>query len=398
MIREYNMRRFEPLGRNDTMRGFFNKVAEHIDKLDSEGQRKQYRLLVEELSFYESVFRSMREGVLVVDATGRTVYANEAVARLTGFDGAKAKGRPVRHILPDWDWDNLLAPSDEGQGWTRQASCEIEVTYPERRLLEIQSTPSANGTVLLVRDVTLSRAREESAIESSRSDAVRDLAAGVAHEIGNPLNAISLNLQLLAREFRHEPDEERRERLLQDISTAQNEVKRLEDIIKGFLSALRPAKLNLVRGSLDAPLKDTLAAFKAQFEDRRIQMRLALPSALPSVLIDRAQMEQVFFNLVKNALEAMKDGGALDIAVAADDRDVRVFFRDNGSGMDAATLSRIFEPYHTTKEEGTGLGLMVSRRIVRAHGGEIDVESKPGTGTAFTVRIPRLEKRVRRLK
>ena len=380
------------------MRGFFNKVAEHIDKLDAEGQRAQYRLLVKELSFYESVFRSLREGVLVVDADGTTVYANEAVARLTGFDGAKARGRPVRHLLPDWDWDNLLAPSDEGKGWTRQASCEIEVTYPERRILEIQSTPSANGTVLLVRDVTLSRAREESAIESSRSDAVRDLAAGVAHEIGNPLNAISLNLQLLAREFRRETDETRRARLLHDISTAQNEVKRLEGIIKGFLSALRPAKLNLVPGSLVDPLTDTLDALKAQFEDRRIQTQLSLPSALPTVLVDRAQMEQVFFNLVKNALEAMKDGGCLDIEVGADDRDVHVVIRDNGSGMDAATLAHIFEPYQTSKEHGSGLGLMLSRRIVHAHGGEIDVESKPGAGTAFTVRIPRLEKRVRRLK
>ena len=380
------------------MRGFFNKVAEHIDKLDAEGQRKQYRLLVEELSFYESVFSSLREGVLVVDAAGTTVYANEAVARLTGFDGAKARGRPVRHLLPDWDWDNLLAPSDEGKGWTRQASCEIEVTYPERRLLEIQSTPSANGTVLLVRDVTLSRAREESAIESSRSDAVRDLAAGVAHEIGNPLNAISLNLQLLAREFRRETDETRRTRLLHDISTAQNEVRRLEGIIKGFLSALRPAKLNLVPGSLVDPLTDTLDALKAQFEDRRIQTQLSLPSALPTVLVDRAQMEQVFFNLVKNALEAMKDGGSLEIEVDADDRDVHVVIRDNGSGMDAATLAHIFEPYQTSKEHGSGLGLMLSRRIVHAHGGEIDVESKPGAGTAFTVRIPRLEKRVRRLK
>jgi len=380
------------------MRGFFNKVAEHIDKLDAEGQRAQYRLLVKELSFYESVFRSLREGVLVVDADGTTVYANEAVARLTGFDGAKARGRPVRHLLPDWDWDNLLAPSDEGKGWTRQASCEIEVTYPERRLLEIQSTPSANGTVLLVRDVTLSRAREESAIESSRSDAVRDLAAGVAHEIGNPLNAISLNLQLLAREFRRETDETRRTRLLYDISTAQNEVRRLEGIIKGFLSALRPAKLNLVPGSLVDPLTDTLDALKAQFEDRRIQTQLSLPSALPTVLVDRAQMEQVFFNLVKNALEAMKDGGSLEIEVDADDRDVHVVIRDNGSGMDAATLAHIFEPYQTSKEHGSGLGLMLSRRIVHAHGGEIDVESKPGAGTAFTVRIPRLEKRVRRLK
>ena len=380
------------------MRGFFNKVAEHIDKLDAEGQRAQYRLLVKELTFYESVFRSLREGVLVVDADGTTVYANEAVARLTGFDGAKARGRPVRHLLPDWDWDNLLAPSDEGKGWTRQASCEIEVTYPERRLLEIQSTPSANGTVLLVRDVTLSRAREESAIESSRSDAVRDLAAGVAHEIGNPLNAISLNLQLLAREFRREADETRRTRLLHDISTAQNEVRRLEGIIKGFLSALRPAKLNLVPGSLVDPLTDTLDALKAQFEDRRIQTQLSLPSALPTVLVDRAQMEQVFFNLVKNALEAMKDGGSLEIEVDADDRDVHVVIRDNGSGMDAATLAHIFEPYQTSKEHGSGLGLMLSRRIVHAHGGEIDVESKPGAGTAFTVRIPRLEKRVRRLK
>ena len=380
------------------MRGFFNKVAEHIDKLDAEGQRKQYRLLVEELSFYESVFRSLREGVLVVDGAGNTVYANEAVARLTGFDGAKAKGRPVRHILPDWDWDNLLAPSGEGKGWTRQASCEIEVTYPERRILEVQATPSANGTVLLVRDVTLARAQEESARESSRTDAVRDLAAGVAHEIGNPLNAISLNLQLLAREFRREPDEERRARLLHDIATSQNEVKRLEGIIKGFLSALRPAKLNLVPGSVLDPLTDTLDAMKAQFEDRRIQTQLSLPTALPTVLVDHAQMEQVFFNLVKNAIEAMKDGGCLDIEVAADDRDVHVVFRDNGTGMDAATLAHIFEPYQTSKEQGSGLGLMLSRRIVHAHGGEIDVESKPGAGTAFTVRIPRLEKRVRRLK
>ena len=313
--------------------------------------------------------------------------------RLSG--GQSPTGRSRTELT---EWDNLLAPSDEGQGWTRQASCEVEVTYPERRILEVQATPSVNGTVLLVRDVTLARAQEESARESSRTDAVRDLAAGVAHEIGNPLNAISLNLQLLAREFRRETDEERRARLLHDIATSQNEVKRLEGIIKGFLSAIRPAKLNLVPGSILDPLTDTLDAMKAQFEDRRIQTQLNLPTALPTVLVDHAQMEQVFFNLVKNAIEAMKDGGSLDIEVAADDRDVHVVFRDNGTGMDAATLAHIFEPYQTSKEQGSGLGLMLSRRIVHAHGGEIDVESKPGAGTAFTVRIPRLEKRVRRLK
>ena len=331
----------------------------------------------------------------MVSPTGDLLYANHAAESLTGCPCAKARGKPIRKAIPGWEWDNLLQPARDG--WNRASAQELEVLYPEHRILEINAMPSKNGTVVLVRDVTLARAREESERESSRTDAVRDLAAGVAHEIGNPLNAISLNLQLLAREFRREPDEERRARLLHDISTAQNEVKRLEGIIKGFLSALRPAKLNLVPGTLLDPLTDTLEAMKAQFENRRIETALNLPTALPTVLVDRAQMEQVFFNLIKNALEAMKDGGSLDIEVASDDHDVRVSFCDNGSGMDAATLAHIFEPYQTSKEHGSGLGLML-RRIVHAHGGEIDVESKPGAGTVFTVRIPRLEKRVRRLK
>ena len=114
-------------------------------------------------------------------------------------------------------------------------------------------------------------------------------------------------------------------------------------------------------------------------------------------MIDRAQMRQVFFNLVKNALEAMKDGGSLDIEISADDNNVYTSFRDSGAGISDAALARIFEPYRTTKAKGNGLGLMICRRIARAHGGDIDVESKSGEGTKFTVTLPRLERRVRRL-
>ena len=377
------------------MSGFFDKLEQRLDKMDAADRRRQFRMLADEIGFLESVFDTLKEGVLAVSSSGNLLYANNAAEALTGCPCSKMRGKPIRKAIPGWEWDNLLMPARDG--WNRASAQELEVMYPEHRILEVNAMPSRSGTVVLVRDVTDAHARAESELESSRTDAVRDLAAGVAHEIGNPLNALSLNLQLLAREFRGESDPERRERLQHDIATAQNEVKRLEGIIRGFLSALRPARLNLAPGSLVDPLKDTLDAIRAQLEDRRIQTSLDLPSALPPVLIDRAQMEQVFFNLVKNALEAMKDGGALSITVTADDRDVRVLFRDNGSGMDAATLAHIFEPYRTTKEQGTGLGLMVCRRIVRAHGGEIDVESKPGAGTTFTVRIPRLEKRVRRL-
>ncbi len=377
------------------MKKFFSKVAERIEKLDPDGLKSQFRRLGDELRFFESIFAALREGVMVVDVHGLLSYANPAAEAMLSFSFERHGAQNISHVLPDLDWDRILAPED---GWSRRAVREYELLYPERRILEIDSTPSEFGTVILVRDVTLRRAREESAVEDGRTDAVRELAAGVAHEIGNPLNALSINLQLLEREFRHEADPVRRERLLADIATARREIKRIIDINRSFLDALRPVKPNLVPGSPADSLSDTLSALKAQIEDRRISVALDLPPALPPVMIDRAQMEQVFFNLVKNALEAMADGSSLEIEVSADDRDVSISFRDHGGGMDEAALARLFQSFESSKgTRGTGLGLMLSRRIVRAHGGDIDVESKPGEGTRFTVRLPRLEKRVRRL-
>ena len=183
-----------------------------------------------------------------------------------------------------------------------------------------------------------------------------------------------------------------------DVETAKREVKRIDAINRGFLNALRPVKPVLKPGNLADPLKATLEELKPRFADRAIRVALDLPSALPSVIFDEGQLQQVFFNLIKNAMEAMKEGGALAIAIDVTDAEVAISFRDTGSGIPAADLGRLFEPYHTTKGElGNGLGLMMCRRIVRAHGGEIDVESKEGEGTRFTVRLPRLEKRVRRL-
>ena len=366
---------------------FFDKVAARLDKLDAEGRRRQFRALANEINFFESVFRAMKEGVIVSDAEGRLVYANEAAEKLADFRFAKVKDRPLAEILPDWDWPGLLSRHEEGDGWRRTATREIEIAYPERRVLEVEARPHGNGSVTLVHDVTAARARTASEMESGRTDAVRDLAAQVAHEIGNPLNALSLDLQLLARKYKDEPD----------IGIALGEVKRISEIIRGFLDALRPAKPNLVPGSLADPLKDALAAMKTQFEDKKVRVSLDLPPAVPAVLLDRAQMEQVFFNLVKNALEAMCDGGELDIEISVDDRAVSASFRDSGAGMADETITHLFEAYRTTKEHGTGLGLLVCRRIVRDHGGELVVESKEGEGSRMTVRLPRIEKRVRRL-
>lgn len=379
------------------MKKFFKKVVDRIDKLDAADRRQRFEALANEVGFLESVFNALSEGILVISAEGSLLHSNARADRLVSCPFSQGRGKPVRELLPDWDWDHLLNPSSEGDGWSRKASCEIELAYPEHRILEVGSLPNGDAVVVIIRDVTREHAQAENARESERTDALQDLAAGLAHEIGNPLNALSLNLQLMAREFRREPDPARRERLLADVATAQNEIKRITDINRGFLEAMRPVRPNLVPGSLADPLRDTLATLKPVIEDRRILVTLDLPQALPPVALDRAQMEQVFFNLVKNALEAMKDGGELALSLDADDTAVTASFRDTGGGMAPSALAALFEPYRTTKQKGTGLGLMLSRRIVRAHGGEISVESKEGAGTKFSIRIPRLEKRVRRL-
>ena len=347
------------------MSTFYDKVADRIGKLDADGLRRHYKALTDEIGFYESIFNSIDEGIVALDGNGKVKYANA-----TG-----------KELLP------LLGLDDGASGTMLSGSGvsvkEMEITYPEHRIIEVKRI----GSVIKLRDVTAKRARDADAVESGRADAVGEMAASMAHEIGNPLNALSLNLQLLKRKY---PDET-------DLATAQRELERLNGIIREFLGAFRPARARLAPGSAADPLKDALAALKNVFEDRRIRVSLDLPSTIPAVAIDRAQMEQVFFNLMKNALEAMKDGGELSIEIAHDDTYVSVMFRDTGAGMSDAALARLFEPYRTTKRKGTGLGLMISKRIVAAHGGEIAVESETGKGTMFAVRLPRLEKRVREL-
>ena len=344
---------------------FYEKVVDRIEKLDAEGLRRHYRALADEIGFFKSVFDSLDEGIVVLDGDGKVEYANVAgkeLLPLLGIDEEFAESRPA----PD--------------GISVR---ELEITYPEHRIIEVKRV----GRIVKLRDVTEKRAREADAVESGRADAVGEMAASMAHEIGNPLNALSLNLQLLKRKYPEEVD----------LAVAQKELSRLNGIIREFLGAFRPAKAQLAPGSAADPLKDALAALKNVFEDRRIRVALDLPGTLPAVAIDRGQMEQVFFNLMKNALEAMKDGGELVIEIVHDDTSVSVSFRDSGLGMSDEALARLFEPFRTTKKKGTGLGLMISRRIVAAHGGEIAVSSEEGRGTTFTVKLPRLKKRVREL-
>ncbi len=350
------------------MKAFFKGVRKHIGKLDAEQLREQYELVSDEFAQTEMLLHALNEGIVRLDAKGNVLQANPA----------------ARKILGD-DTDAALKSMHLPLG--RASKSIFELDYPEKRTVDVQTLPLGAETLVIVRDTTAEHLRTEEELRAGANRAVRDLAAGVAHEIGNPLNAISLNLQLLERDVGEN----------ESITICMNQVKRLDGIIRGFLNALRSPAPKLAPGSPADPLRNCLSTMQRQFEERRIQVNLDIPAALPSVAIDKEQMEQVFFNLIKNALEAMGDGSTLSVALGYDDRDVTIAFADSGVGMDAEHLSHLFEPYRTSKENGTGLGLMVTKRIIEAHSGTITAESEVGRGTTFTIRLPRLEKRVREL-
>ncbi|MBQ5530402.1 MAG: PAS domain-containing protein [Kiritimatiellae bacterium] len=351
------------------MKSFFSGVRRHIGSLDASHLREQYSRLAEEADSLETLFETMADGIVVLDGTGAVVKSNAAAKELLGMDPATA--------LRGWQ-----APAAGAA-----AKREIEITYPEKRTLEIRTVPLRERTLLYLRDVTAERERTREELQEGATKAVRDLAAAVAHEIGNPLNAISLNLQLARRAGA----------AVEEIDECLRQTRRLSGILDSFLAVMRPSRPNLAPGSLADPVKNCIASMKPLFEERGIALTLDLPGALPAVAIDSQKMEQVFFNLFKNALEAVKDGGRIDISITSDDNDAVARVADNGIGMDATEVSRLFEPYRTSKTRGTGLGLMVCSRIVRDHGGSISVMSRKGEGTVFTIRLPRIERRIREL-
>jgi two-component system, sporulation sensor kinase E len=235
------------------------------------------------------------------------------------------------------------------------------------------------GHAIILRDITESRRSTEKTIESERFNALTLLAAGVAHEIGNPLNSLHIHLQLMERKVR-KLDGKVKEELQEAIAISRAEITRLDSIVTQFLQAIRPSK-------------PTLHA-----ENVNSMVEAELRPDLPLLQLDRDQMKQAFYNVIKNSFEAMKRRGILRIRTDLDATHANISFTDTGGGMSAESLSRVFEPYFTTKSSGSGLGLLIVRRIVREHGGEMAIESNEGKGLTLTIRLPYLDKRVRMLE
>jgi signal transduction histidine kinase len=406
--------------------GFVEKLIERLGRIGPEDAQNYFLRLAQEKGFLETVFNAIQEGIIVTDSKGRITYLNDAACGLFGLQGGEAAGKRLDERIRGLDWESLTQSGGP-------VSHDIKIFYPQSRFINFyvvplvmeqretsmvatndsgrvgtasahrgksDSTPPAAqevGHVMIVRDITTSRRTAQETIDSERLNALTLLAAGVAHEIGNPLNSLHIHLQLMERTVQKLRDGAKEE-LEQSIHVARSEVDRLDSIVTQFLTAIRPSRPQLRSENVNTIVEEAVRFFTPELHDREIVVEQELRSDLPLLQLDRDQMKQAFYNMIKNSLEAMHRHGRLRVRTDFDDTHVVVQFIDTGTGMSAENLSRVFEPYFTTKPSGTGLGLLIVRRIVREHGGELSLESSEGKGLTLTIRLPYIDKRIRMLE
>ena len=406
--------------------GFLEKLIERLGRIGPEEVQNYFLRLAQEKGFLETVFNAIQEGIIVTDSKGRITYLNNAACGLFGLEAGDVIGKRLDERIRGLDWESLT----KSRG---PVSHDMEIFYPQSRFINfyivplviesrasvggigdsavasaeaddsartrptIPATAQQVGHVMILRDITESRRTAQQTIESERLNALTLLAAGVAHEIGNPLNSLHIHLQLMERSVQNLDDGAKAE-LQHSIDVARSEVNRLDSIVTQFLRAIRPSRPQLRPENINTIVEDAVRFFMPEIQDRDIVVEQELRSELPLLQLDRDQMKQAFYNVIKNSLEAMKRRGKLRIRTDRDDTHVLITFADTGGGMSAENFSRVFEPYFTTKPSGTGLGLLIVRRIVREHGGELSIESGHDKGLTLTIRLPYIDKRIRMLE
>lgn len=374
------------------------KILSRLDQIEPEEVQALLSRLVREKGFLQKVFEALQEGVLLLNTAGGISFINHAGCGFFGTTPEEAQGKRLEEIIRGVDWTALM------QSNRRTVSRDFEVFYPENRYLNFYLSPVAEegeanlGHVMLIRDITRSRKEAELEMESEKLNALTLLAAGVAHEIGNPLNSLSLHLQLLERRVRNLPEGDQKP-LREHLGTARTEISRLDTILKQFLQAMRPTTPEREATELHQLLEESLIALSPELESREIPVKLDLSPQLPSLELDPTQIKQALYNVIRNAYQAVDQGaGEISIKTHVTDYEVTLAISDNGTGISPETMGAMFEPFKTTKANGTGLGMLIVRRILREHGGELEVESEAGVGTKVTLYFPRTDKRVRLLE
>jgi two-component system sensor histidine kinase PilS (NtrC family) len=349
-------------------------------------QRALHRLQ----NLYGNVIATMSSGLMTTDGNQRITFLNRAGGDILGVDPGTAPGRPLTDIgftLPE-DW---IAVRSRARGReTYRGEVEIDRSGTRKvvgfslKVLRESDSPGEEGTLILFQDLTEMKKLERRARFNEQLAAVGELAAGIAHEIRNPLASISGSVQVLSNDLSVGSAERR---LMEIIVSESN---RLSKILEDFLRFVRPQERQVANFDVAVNLSEVMDLFRHSDEvsdAHQIEIDVSPVSSFLSG--DRDQIRQIVYNVAKNAVRAMAAGGKLRVVGREEDAWYSIRFIDTGRGMSEEELARLFTPFSTAFDGGTGLGMAIVRRIVEDHGGAIDAESSPGEGTTVTVLLPR---------
>ena len=355
-------------------------TSDHLDKLERRS---------------EDILQSIASGLVTMTLTGHIDYINRMAGKIVSIRGEEALGRhflDIFELKEGWDpFENMHSFEREPhrvEGWVRGGLSEEQCLGMTFSLLRETGGQTA-GVICSFQDLTQVKKMEEQIRRSDRLAVVGELAAGMAHEIRNPLASLSGSIQLLAEE--EVPRETGRE--LMEI--VKSEVSRLNTIITDFLRFANPRPLQLKFIDLLVILRDTVTLLqKSSSPECEILFHDGGEEECYAE-VDPVQIKQVFWNFCSNAVEAMPAGGRLVVSIGrtaagseAREEQVKITFADTGVGIPAGEIDKVFTPFHSTKEQGTGLGLAIVSKIVEAHHGRIDVESRIGEGAVFSIFLP----------
>lgn len=388
---------------NDTLDNLVNRVHE----LDEASRANLIGRLWRERNLLKTVMNTLREGVIVVEASGMIEYANPSSRDMLGFSERDMARLSLWRAFPDLGRSLNLSGKGHLQELANVAR-EMEITYPQRRIVRLYIVPieeTGEGAVeelaryaVILSDVTQERQQTRQEIENERVNSVLQLSAGVAHELGNPLNSLHIHLQLMRRQLAKLEGERVLEKMEKSLAVCSGEVERLDSIITHFLEAVRPREPDFQDLDLIAPLEESVEFLGPELEGAGIRVDIELVSTLPTVQGDRDQIKQVFYNIIKNARQAMKAGGVIRIRAFSDDEFVYIQVGDTGGGIAPENLRKVFQPYYSTRKKGHGLGMMIVERILREHGGQIGIDSREEVGTLVTLQFPQKHRRIRLLR
>ncbi|MDD2297092.1 MAG: ATP-binding protein [Sphaerochaetaceae bacterium] len=383
------------------MNKFIRRAFNKIEKLSTDEIKTLVRYQASENELLGNVFQKIDIGVIVSNGKGRVLTCNDTAKRLIPLSRPLSEGTSLKYVLGDQDLANFMLQAIETTSAEEGVEKEFNFQHGDRvrtlcisvsafisELDPVFDQDTGNRILFLVRDISEEK-RQESRLHRSESLAsLTTVAAGVAHEIKNPLASIGIHLQLLRKAFQR-----KKHLTLADASRyldiIDEEIERLNGIVVDFLFAVRPMDVRLRLENLNSVIEDVCSFVSYELSGHNITINRQLGEFLPKIRLDENLLKQALLNIIKNAMNAMEGhGGTLTVATKLMGDHVTISLSDTGVGMDEVTLAKIFEPYFTTKSSGSGLGLTMVFKVVKEHLGEISVSSKKGVGTTFTITLP----------